>query len=290
MEDILRPIYQERASNPDTKGVLFIEKNTPESPITDTFDYILLIITGNEEARPVYVKHYAYENKKAALHIVNEEQLNEWRLLGTNKKIIDWIYNGRILFERNDYLTSLKREMNEFPFYGRKMKKGIEFAKLIRRYLDGKELFENGHMLDAYNHIIHALHHLARLEVIEMGFHPEVTVWDQVKQIGPDIYKMYEELIYSEETLEKRLELLFLVSDFLIHTRTESSASHILEIIGERDESWSYDELYNHPELKYYGVDLRILMEYLIERNYIDVVLEETKGTKLYHRYYKLHK
>ena len=291
MEDILRPVYQERASSPETKGVLLIEKNSPESPVTDTFDYILLIITGNKDKQPVYIKHYGYEDKKAALHIVTEEKLNEWRLLGTNKKIIDWIYNGKILFDRNDYLASLKRELTEFPFYGRKIKKGIEFAKLIRSYMDGKELFDQGNYLDAYNQIIDALHYLARLEIIEKGFHPEVTVWNQVKQIGPDIYKLYEELVFSEENLNQRLELLFLVSDFLIHTRTESGSGHILEIIAERDQQyWSFDELYSHHELRYYGEDLRILIEYLIDRGCIDVVLEKTKGAKLFHRYYKIHK
>ncbi len=291
MEDILRPVYQERASNPDTKGVLLIEKNSPESSITDTFDYILLIITDSKDKQPVFIKHYAYENKKAALHIVTDDKLNEWRLLGSNKKIIDWIYNGKIVFDRNDYLASLKRELNEFPFYGRKVKKGIEFARLIRSYMEGKELFDQGNSLDAYNQIIHALHHLARLEIIEKGFHPEVTVWNQVKQIGPDIYKLYEELVFSEESLNQRLELLFLVSDFFIHTRTESGSGHILEIIGERgEEYWSFDELYGHQELCYYGEDLRILIEYLIDRGYIDVVLENTKGAKLFHRYYKIHK
>ncbi|WP_139892653.1 nucleotidyltransferase-like protein [Bacillus sp. D386] len=291
MEDILRPVYQERASNPDTKGVLLIEKNSPESSITDTFDYILLIITDSKDKQPVFIKHYAYENKKAALHMVTDEKLNEWRLLGSNKKIIDWIYHGKIVFDRNDYLASLKRELNEFPFYGRKVKKGIEFARLIRSYMEGKELFDQGNSLDAYNQIIHALHHLARLEIIEKGFHPEVTVWNQVKQIGPDIYKLYEELVFSEESLNQRLELLFLVSDFFIHTRTESGSGHILEIIGERgEEYWSFDELYGHQELCYYGEDLRILIEYLIDRGYIDVVLENTKGAKLFHRFYKIHK
>ncbi|KMR35055.1 hypothetical protein EY05_14905, partial [Staphylococcus aureus] len=70
--------------------------------------------------------------------------------------------------------------------------------------------------LDAYNHVVHALHHLARLAIIENGFHPEITVWNQVKQIEPEIFKLYEELLTSEESIEKRLELLFLASDFLI--------------------------------------------------------------------------
>ena len=56
--------------------------------------------------------------------------------------------------------------------------------------------------------------------VIENGLFPEVTVWSQVKKIDPAIYKLYEELIISDEPLEKRLELLFLASEFFIHNRT----------------------------------------------------------------------
>ncbi|MDF2903052.1 MAG: hypothetical protein K0S25_690, partial [Bacillus sp. (in: firmicutes)] len=213
MKHILRPIYQERASQANTLGVLMIEKRENASPITDTFDTVLLIIV-KESEQPLFVKHYSYEDKKAALNIVSETQLNDWLLLGSNRKVLEWLFNGQILFDRNDFIHNLKVELREFPFYGRKIKMGIEFAKLIRRYMDGKSFFENGQNLDAYNHIVHSLHHLARLSVIENGFHPEMTVWNQVKQIEPQIYKLYEELITSEETIEKRLELLFLASEF----------------------------------------------------------------------------
>ena len=82
--------------------------------------------------------------------------------------------------------------------------------------MDGKAFFENQHYLDAYNHIVHSLHHLARLAVIENGFHPEITVWNRVtKKLEPEIFKPYDELVNSQETLEKRLELLFLASEFL---------------------------------------------------------------------------
>ena len=287
MEDILRPIYQERASLKSTLGILLIEKKEHHSPITDTFDYILFVIT-NDAEEAVFVKHYTYRDKKAALHIVKEDQLKEWLLLGNNRKVVDWIYNGKILFDRNEYLDQLKTEIREFPFYGRKLKIGMEFAKLIRRYMDGKDFFENGHYLDAYNHIVHSLHHLARLEIIEQGFYPEVTVWNQVKHMEPEIYKLYEELISSEETLEKRLELLFLASEFLIYSRANTGSQHLLEIMGMREEPWSIAELMEHPELSYYSVDIGILLEYLIEKKVIDVIEVETKGHEIYHRFYQV--
>ena len=182
MKDILRPIYQERASQSNTLGVLMVEKRHKSSHTTDTFDVILLIIV-KEAEQPVLIKHYTYNDKKAAMHIVTEEQLKEWLLLGTNRKIFEWLHNAKILFDRNEYIANLKTELREFPFNGRKIKMGLEFAKLIRRYVDGKALFENKQFLDAYNYVVHSLHHLARLAVIENGLHPELTVWQQVKQI-----------------------------------------------------------------------------------------------------------
>lgn len=286
MEDILRPIYQERASEENTLGILRIDKINKVTALTDTFDIILLMIV-NDNDQAVHIKHYQYENKKAALHIVSMKQLNEWLLLGSNRKIVQWIYEGKILFDRNDYLESLRMELRDFPFYGRKIKIGLEFAKLIRRYLDGKAFFETGQYLDAYNHIVHSLHHLGRLAIIEDGFHPELTVWNQVKQIEPEIYKLYEELVMSEETIEKRLELLFLASEFLIYSRTNTGASHLLEILESRS-IWSMDDICTHPEVIPYGVDISIFIEYLIEKDIIEVIEVETKGQEIFHRYYQV--
>lgn len=288
MEDILRPIYQERASQANTKGVLLVEKRQKALPTTDTFDAVLLIIV-TEADEPVFIKHYTYMEKKAALYIITEQQLNEWLLIGTNKKVFDWIYNGKILFDRNEYMQTAKKELQEFPFHGRKLKMGLEFAKLIKRYMDGKAFFENKQYFDAYNHIVHSLHHLARLAVIDHGFHPENTVWNQVKQIEPEIMKLYEELVNSHEHLEKRLELLFLASEFLIHSRTKDGISHLIDILSER-EHWTVQEILNHEELGLYAVDLTMLLEYLIDKHYVEVVNVETKGKGILHRYYKVGK
>ncbi|XJZ27943.1 nucleotidyltransferase-like protein [Bacillota bacterium Lsc_1132] len=286
MEDILRPIYQERASQSNTLGVLMVEKKQLSIDLTDSFDVILLIIVKDAE-QPLFIKHYTFKEKKAAMHVIDEKQLNEWILLGSNRKIVEWLYHSQILFDRNEYIANLKKELQEFPFYGRKVKMGIEFAKLIRRFIDGKAMFENHHYLDAYNHVVHSLHHLARLAVIESGLHPELTVWHQVKKIEPEIYKLYEELVKSEETLEKRLELLFLASEFMIHSRTSIGAAHILDVLEER-EYWSINEMLNDKELLPYSVDLGVLLEYLIDKQLLEVVEIQTKGQRVYHRYYKV--
>ncbi|AZU60988.1 nucleotidyltransferase-like protein [Neobacillus mesonae] len=288
MEDILRPIYQERASQLNTLGVLLVEKKEKAILTTDSFDVILLIIV-REANEPVFTKHYTYGGQKAAMHIISEVQLKEWILLGTNRKMFEWLHHAKIIFDRNEYVANLKTELQEFPFNGRKIKIGLEFAKLIRRYVDGKTLFENKQYLDAYNHVVHSLHHLARLAVIENGMHPELTVWRQVKQIEPEIYKLYEELISSEETLEQRLELLFLASEFLIHSRTELGSAHLLEILSLKD-YWMFNEMMGEPELIPYSVDLSVLLEYLIDKHLLEIVNIETKGQGVFHRCYRVNK
>jgi hypothetical protein len=288
MEDILRPIYQERASQLNTLGVLLVEKKQKSAQTTDFFDVILLIIV-KEADQHVFIKHYSYDDKKAAMHVVTEEKLQEWLLLGTNRKIFEWIEHSKIIFDRNEFVARLKTELREFPFNGRKIKMGLEFAKLIRRYVDGKAFFESKQYLDAYNHVVHSLHHLARLAIIEHGLHPELTVWQQVKQIEPEIYKLYEELVNSEETLEKRLELLFLASEFLIHSRVHIGTSHLLNVLSRKD-YWMFNEIMTEQELLPYSVDLSVLIEYLIDKHLIEVVNLETKGQGVFHRCYRLNK
>ncbi|MEI4770147.1 nucleotidyltransferase-like protein [Psychrobacillus sp. FJAT-51614] len=286
MEALLRPIYQERASDPNTLGIIFVEKREEVSPITDTFDSILFILTRDGE-QPIFTKHYTFNDKKAAMHVITEKQLKKWLLLGTNPKLVDWLINGRVIFDRNEYIEELKKELQEFPINGRKVRMGIEFAKLSKRYLESKHFFEQLNYLDAYNHIVESLHHLARLAVFEHGLHPEVMVWKQVKQLDPSIYKLYDELVSSEETIEKRLELLFLASEFLIHSRIKEGAQHILDVLASK-EFWTIQEIHEQEELKNYSVDLEVFIEFLVEKGFILIEKQPTKSNEIMHRYYKV--
>ncbi|CAM3214527.1 nucleotidyltransferase-like protein [Filibacter tadaridae] len=286
MEQVLRPIYQERASFPDTLGVILVEKRRKDDPITDTFDAILLIITTDDEV-PIFTKHYTDGEEKAVMHIISEKQLHKWLLLGSKRKVVDWLFYGKVYFDRNEFVEQLRSEMWEYPFYGRNMKMGLELSKLVRGYIEGKTFFEQGSHMDAYHHVVESLHHLARLAVIENGLFPEVTVWSQVKKIDPSIYKLYEELITSQEPLEKRLELLFLASDFFIHNRTADGARHIMDVMMEKQQ-WTIQELYEQEELKMYSINLEVFIEFLVEKGFIQVVKSDSKNEWIYHRDYRV--
>lgn len=286
MEHILRPIYQERASQPETLGVIIISKRNDAMNLTDTFDTVLLIIV-KEADKPIFTKHYSYEDKKMVMHVITEELINKWLYVGSNRRVVDWIFYGKILFDRNEYLQSLRSELQEFSFFGRNIKTGIQFAKLIRHFMEGKEFFNKGEYLDSYYHVVESLQYLARLSVIESGLYPEMTVWSQVKKIEPSIYKLYEELIFSSESLEKRLELLFLAIDFLINSKTHDGAQHIIETMLSKD-SWTTQDLHTHNELQYYSKELEVFVEYLVEKGYILVEPITAKSESIFHRHYRI--
>lgn len=276
MDQYIKILSEKWANKDITRGIMLIENRNLHTPHTDIFDRALLIFIKNPK-RTWFVESYQYEKEKVSVYIITTLQLEEWVLNGVNKKIFTWLFNGEILYDRNNYLQQYIQELADFPFHERKVKLGLEFAKLLRCYLDGKSFYEQKQYLDAYTHIIHSLHHLGRLAVIEKGYHPETTVWNQVKQIEPEIYKMYEELINNQEELSKRLKLLFLASEFFIHQKTELGSAHLLEVLQEK-ERWSLQEILQHPELSIYSLDLMIIIEYLVDKNYLDVQVDSIDG------------
>ncbi|MCD5325574.1 MULTISPECIES: nucleotidyltransferase-like protein [Pontibacillus] len=287
MEDVLRPIYQERASQKNTLGILIIEKKKPISPVTDNFDVILLIIVRGA-AQPWFVKHYEFGSKNAAMHIVDEKQLTNWIDTSSFRRAVEWVIEGRVIFDRNEYITSLKENLRNFPQEKRDLKKAIEFAKLIRTYGECKDLYETEQYMDAFSKMIHSLHYLARLSVIEKGFHPEVTVWNQVKRIEPEVYKLHQELSKSNETLDKRVQLMLLATEFAINSRTVNCAKHLIDVMGSKEEPWAYGELMVHPDIQPYALDLGAFLDYLVDKEVIEAVQVETKGKGLFHRTYRL--
>jgi IS1 family transposase len=289
MELRLRPIYQERASDPNTLGVIVIEKIDTVSPITDNFDMVLLIIT-KENDIPVFTKHYSFENnKKAAMHTITEKQLQKWLVVGYNKKIVDWLFYGKVLFDRNEYVETLKKNLKDNPFEGRQVKLGVEFAKLIRRYQESKVSFDARDYFDAYNHMVETLNHLARQAVIQHGRYPEVTVWNQLKSYNVDIYNLYERFITSHKDIKARLVDIFDQVALLIEQSIEESAAHLLEVMRAQPH-WSVQQLHENEALKIYSVNLEFFVEFLREKGYIVIERIETKSPEVYHRYYAVKK
>lgn len=287
VESQLRFLYQERSSQNDTLGVVLIQKKDGLSPITDGFDAILLVVTQNIQEL-WYVNHYQYDEKKVQVITVNNEELNKWLAAGSNRRAVEWIMHGKIIFDRNEYMSSLKDRLEAFPYELRKEKLCIEFGRLIRRYQEGRVLLRSGDNLDAFNQILHALHHWARLSVIENGYHPELTLWKQVKNIDPEIYKLYDELVMGSEPLIKRIELLLLASEFSLGSKTRLATAHLIEVMSTKKEPWLFQELLLKPEVKEYALNLGILLEHLVKKHVVEEIFVEGMYKNLQSRAYLL--
>jgi uncharacterized protein (UPF0332 family) len=285
MDQHLQPLYRDYASDLNTMGILMMEKTEPNSPVTDGFDIILLIIVKNTN-KTWNAKHFETDGKSVALHVVNEGTLMNWIDTSGYRRAVEWIIYGKVLLDNGGYIFKLKNELRDFPVHKRELRKTIEFGKLVKSYNEAKYLFELGETKDAYSKILYSLHYLARLAVIEEGYYPEVTVWRQLRQIDMEVYKLYEEFINSKEDMEKRIQLMLIAMDFIISSRSEDSVRHLLNIMRTRDNAWSYSELKSMPMVDPYSLDLSAIFSYLLDKKIIRSVKEEMKDPGFYEQKY----
>lgn len=283
MEHLLELLCNKKIDD-TTLGVIFIDKKSCREKCTTEFSAVMLFIVNS--VKKADLEHYDINNMAFQLQFVQKDDINRIFINGSDRRLISWIINGTVLYEKEEYLTRLRKNVIEFPISERKYKMTVEFSKLIRSYTDGNKLFYSGHFLDAFNSILHSLHHLARLSVIEHGFYPEVTVWKQVKLIEPEVYKLYEEMVTGEESLEKRLELLLLANNFALTSKTKIGSSHLLETLQSAKKPMSIGELLNYNGVKEYAVDLNVLIDYLVQKGLIDIVKVETEDVCMYERLY----
>ncbi|ARK29038.1 nucleotidyltransferase-like protein [Halalkalibacter krulwichiae] len=289
MDVLIRQLYQDRASQPDTLAILVVQKDLLPLSITDGFDIVILLINNNQD---IYwqVKHYKIGEKRVSFHSLSQAMMHQTLIVGNHRRLVDWLVNGKIVFDRNEYLQEVKERIETFPPGDRSKKMTIQFTKTLRRFEEGKTLFQNGHLLDAFSNMMHALHHLARLSVIEHGFYPEVTVWEQVKHIEPSTYKLYQELLKSEESLEQRIELLILATELAVHSKTLSGANHFLSLISDSERRYSISDLMDIVETEDYRVDLELLVRHLVSRGLINCYKEDTKAPGIMKTYYQFKK
>ncbi|RYG73244.1 hypothetical protein EU245_06890 [Lentibacillus lipolyticus] len=287
MERLFKPIYEEQASHADTLGIILIEKTKPHSPITDNFDVIMLVIV-QESNEDWHEKHYEFNGKTAAMLTLTERSFHKWIDTNGNRKAVEWILAGNVVYDRNQCISSLRERLRKFPHEKRDLRKAMEFGKLLKSYSEVKDLYASEQYKDAFSRMVHTLHYLARLAVVGEGYHPEVTLWDQVKEIDLEIYKLYDELIESDEPIAKRIQLMILAADFAISRRAKVSAKHLLDIIEEDDAAWAYEELKNHPKITSYASDLTAILHYLTEKGILTTEKGETKVAGVYRRKYRM--
>jgi len=148
-----------------------------------------------------------------------------------------------------------------------------EFSLFLRSFMQTKEYLQEGHVLDAYSSMLGALSHWARIAVIESGCNPEKSLWHHVRKVNPGIYKLYDELTSSSESVRKRIELVLLACEFSAMSKIENCCGVLMRIIRGRQEPWSVEELLLHPALEDLGLNLELLLNKLSSKSLIHEVV-----------------
>ncbi|BBH24698.1 hypothetical protein Back11_60430 [Paenibacillus baekrokdamisoli] len=248
-----------------------IDNPFPYNPLIDGLDLLLLVVT-TQNAPHRGTEHIRIKGERVQIRTVSPAVLEQWIAGGENRYIIQWLVQGEILLDRGNYLTHMRDLLLAFPNSIREQKQLTEFSSFIRTYLQAKQDLQDNNLLDAYGHILTALNHWAHIALIEAGLHPELTVWRQMRRFNPGIYKLYEELTTSPESLTKRVQLVLLACEFSVMSKMKSCCELLFSILGSREEPWSVMELQHHPVLAALHIDLSLLLQKLVKRGYINEV------------------
>lgn len=251
------------------------------NPFLEGLDCLVLLITEADD-QPDWTEHMQLNGKRVMIRTIHTDELHEWIAGGENRNNIELLARGEILLDRDGYLAGVRERLISFPESMREQYRFTEFLGFLRTYLQAKQEMVGGNMLDAYSHILTALHHWARIVLIEDGRHPEMTVWKQLKRVHPGVYKLYEELTASPETLEQRVQLVMLACEFSVMSKMKSCCGLLLDIMNSREEPWSIGELQGHPVISSLQVDLSLVIQKLVKKAYIKevIVMKESNGNE----------
>lgn len=247
-------------------SLLLVANPFSYQPLIDGMDRLALIVTNIP--RPD-TEHWIWNDARILVRRVTPKKLESWIVSSPNRNVIYWLVQGDILLDRDNYLMILRDRLMEWSPLIREQKLLSEFSRFVRSYLQAKQDLRDGQVLDAYSNVLSSLHYWAHIVLVEDGMHPELTVWEQMRRVNPGIYKLFEELTTSGETLEQRVQLVLLACEFSILNKMETSCALLIRIIESRNESWAPAELLQHPDLTGLSLELSVLLQKLVNRGCI---------------------
>lgn len=267
MKHIKQHFIETYRTQPDLICLAAIENPYPYNPLIEGLDLLLLVIQENNSTHET--QHIQLYGMRILIRTLTADELEKWVACRENRNIIQWIVRGEILLERDNYLTNIRERLMLFPNEMREQKRFAEFSGFLRTYLQAKQDLEDDNVLDAHSNVLAALHHWARIVLIEEGHHPELTVWRQIRCVHPGVYKLYEELTVSPESLDQRVKLVMLACEFTVMNKMKGCCSLLFDVMEGREEPWSIVELQNEPSIEMLHVDLSLIVHKLVKRSYI---------------------
>ncbi|GAK42742.1 nucleotidyltransferase-like protein [Paenibacillus urinalis] len=232
------------------------------------FEVLVLILHEDGPTENRY-RHSAIGEVRYQILYMDWKRLARCLITGADRGVIEAFLHGDILWDKGDKIKVHRDYIQQFGSKLRKQKIFYEFSQFLRTYLDAKRWIKDGEVIDAYQSVLESLNHWARIVVMEKGISPERAVWTQLRDMDRSVYKLYEELTMSKETLEQRVELILLACEFSVLSKMESSCSLLLDIVRSSNKPWSLHELMKHPDLCFMQDEIPLLLRKLVHRSII---------------------
>lgn len=240
--------------------------NAPfQSALLHDFDMVVLMLHEEQDKERMITHTIAGERRTQTVH-VGLAALERALMAGDNNELLTTLMAGDVIWDPQGVLGEMRREIIQFQGTLKERVLFMEFARFLHMYVKSKRYLEAGCTMDAYNCVLMALYHWARIEVGEAGYFPDPAVWEQVKTLNSPVHKLYEELTVSTETLDQRVELIMLACEFAIMSKMADCCAMLLNILGSRKESWSIQELLQHSGLSPLGAELPLVLRKLLSR------------------------
>lgn len=241
--------------------------------LVQDFELLVLVVHTNDDLKST-VGHYRYGDLRYQMIYASRQELQSNVVTGNHNNLTQCLIEGEIIWEADSALRDLREELSAFGTELREQKLLHEFTSFLRMYVEAKRHIQEGHVVDAYYNVLEALGNWARIVLIEQGIYPDHAVWTHVQNLDRALWKLYQELTVSSETLEQRVELVLLACEFSVMSKMSECSGLLLRVLRSRKEPWSINELVHHSELRLVRDDLPLVLRKLVFRS----IVKESAG------------
>lgn len=245
----------------------------------DGMDLLYLIVV-NAAVSKHDVQQIVCEDKNILVLRISQWQLETCAVQGNiDDHLHLFLAHAEVRWDKSDYIRKYRERLQKLASKTMKSRICVEYSGFLRHYVEAKELLQRQLILDSYQSVILTLQKWARLVICEAGELPELSLWTQVKQLDTSVYKLYEELITSQEPLEKRIELMLLPIEVNVMSKLKASTQMLTDIMQTEHRPWLLQELLRHPELGKCEIDIQILLDKMVKRALLyEVTIPQENG------------
>lgn len=267
-----------RADEPVPLGVVACHRpgGTFHGALLQDFDVLIFLIF--EKFETGMQTHHRVENGiQYQLLSLQAGELRRWIVTGENRSLVHYFLQGEVVNDMNGQILHLRQQVERFEQPLREQRLFFEFARFLHHYVEAKRYMTEGHEMDAYYSTLKSLHHWACIELVQQSVYPEKTIWNQIRMRSAQVYKLYEQLAFSQETLRERVELVLLACEFSVMSKMADCTGLLIRVLRSRRIPWTIEELIRHPDLRYVRRELPMVVRKLVYRSLIKQWPRENK-------------